>query len=105
MTNKIDLQKIADELEFDLEDVEMLVDVFLESANENLESIKKAIDMEDYSAMFQATHAIKGSAANMLLDNISSIAQEMEANSRVSKVFDYQASYEQLMSSIEELKK
>ena len=43
MTNNLDLQKIADELDFDLEDVEMLLEVFVESAEESLNTLDDVV--------------------------------------------------------------
>ena len=43
MNYTINLQEIADELEFDLEDVEMILDVFMEDSTVNLQNIKIAI--------------------------------------------------------------
>ena len=44
MSYTLDLQKIADELDFDLEDVEMLLEVFLEGANDSMNELKSAIE-------------------------------------------------------------
>jgi len=100
----LDLQKIADELDFDLEDVEMLLEVFLESTNDSMNELKSAIEANDFELIYILAHAIKGSAANLTLKEIFDIALEMEQNARNKKIFDYQESYkklEELLSAIE----
>lgn len=104
MSYTIDLQKIADELEFDLEDVEMLLEVFLENVEENLEGLKNAIDANDVESIHSFGHAIKGSAANLTLDNISEVAKEIENNARENNSFNYQDKYEILKELIDAIK-
>lgn len=100
----IDLQKIADALDFDLEDVEMLTEGFLESSQESLSALKSAIEANDLEFIFRYAHAIKGSASNLTLDGISSLAKEMERCSRENKEINYQDSYERLASLINAIK-
>jgi HPt (histidine-containing phosphotransfer) domain-containing protein len=96
MSYTIDLQKIADKLDFDLEDIEMLLEVFIESAKESLEILKDAIDINNMEAISSSAHAIKGSAANLTLNEISDIAKEMEHNAREKNSIDYLSHYEKL---------
>ncbi|MFA6138142.1 MAG: Hpt domain-containing protein [Sulfurimonas sp.] len=103
MKYSIDLQKIADELEFDLEDVEMLLEVFLESTKDSLSALKEAIDKDDFERTFRSAHAIKGSASNLTLMEISNLAKEIEYNSREKKAIDYVQKFENLKKSIENI--
>ena len=96
MSYTVDLQKIADELDFDLEDIEMLMEVFLESTQDSMNELKTAIDNNDADTIFRAAHSIKGSAANLTLMEISDLAKEIEHSAREQKDMDYQASYEKL---------
>lgn len=75
MSYKVDLQKIADELEFDLEDVEMLFESFMESTEENMNVLRNAINTNDLELIFKSAHSIKGSAANLILMEISNLAK------------------------------
>ncbi len=104
MNNKIDLQTMADKLDFDLEDVEMLVEVFLSEAKKNLVDLKKAIDTNNLEDIFRYAHSIKGSAANLTLQEISNIAKEMEDNARINATFDYKATYEILRQFIDNIR-
>ncbi|MDF1882347.1 Hpt domain-containing protein [Sulfurimonas sp. SAG-AH-194-C21] len=104
MSYKIDLQKIADELEFDLEDVEMIMDSFLENAKTNLNFMDKAIQIDDFKGITNSAHAIKGSALNLLLDDVGNLARELELNAMEEKNIDYFVLYEKLNLLINGLK-
>ncbi|MDF1876641.1 Hpt domain-containing protein [Sulfurimonas sp. SAG-AH-194-L11] len=104
MSYKIDLQVIADELEFDLEDVEMIMDSFLENAKINLLSLHKAVESNSYEEILTSAHAIKGSALNLLLDDIGSLAKELELSAMDKKSIDYLKLYEELTLLINGLK-
>jgi len=98
--NTINLQAIADELEFDLEDVEMLYEVFLADATESLKALKSAVANSDYEAIFTNAHAIKGSAGNILLRDIQQAAQAMEEPARAGVDAPYQELYEKLSTLV-----
>ena len=100
MNENIDLQKIADELDFDLEDVEMLMEVFIESAEESLVSLKKAIDIVDYENIFMSAHSIKGSSANLMLNDISTLAKEIEFSAHKLIDIDYVSKFDTLQKMI-----
>lgn len=104
MGDKLDLQKIADELEFDLEDVKMLMEVFIESVEESLLNLKKAITQDDFEMIYQSAHAIKGSAANLTLMSISDLAKSIELEAKNKNKIDYQSSYNKLVEQIEYIK-
>ena len=104
MSYTVDLQKIADELDFDLEDIEMLMEVFLESAEESLQTLKGAIDSNDLETIYSSAHAIKGSSANLTLNEISVIAKDIESNAREKNSFDYLEYYNRLERLIHSLK-
>jgi len=104
MSYSIDLQKIADELDFDLEDVEMLLEVFLEGAEESLVELKNGVQTNNLENIFTSAHSIKGSASNLLLNDISDIAKEMENAARDNNDINYQEKYDELNLLIQEIK-
>jgi PAS domain S-box-containing protein len=99
----IDLQSIADELDFDLEDVQMLLSVFLESSTEELANMQVALQNGDLDTLYKSAHAIKGSAANLLLNDIAQIAKEIELNAKESNDYEYKAALDQLSHLISQL--
>lgn len=104
MSYSVDLQKIADELDFDLEDIEMLIEVFLESAEESLVLLKTAIQNNDLEEIFKSSHAIKGSSANLILTDISNIAKEIEKEARDGNNINYIEKYETLNNMISNIR-
>ncbi|MEA3552934.1 MAG: Hpt domain-containing protein, partial [Campylobacterota bacterium] len=87
-------------LDFDLEDVEMLMEVFLESAKENIDLLKVAVESNNLDDIYHISHAIKGSSANLTLMDISNIAKDMEHNSREKNSINYIDKYTELKSLI-----
>jgi len=104
MSTNIDLQKIAEELEFDLEDVKMLISIFLESVTKLMLNLKEAIANHNFESIHQNAHAIKGSAANLNLVDISHTAKEIELASREKSTIDYMEYYKTLEKLIHEIK-
>lgn len=103
MSYNIDLQKIAEELEFDLEDVEMLMDLFLESVEDSMIALKEAIEENNFDKVYQCSHSIKGSSANLTLMDISNKAQDIEHNARESNHIDYLSKFSELKILIDNL--
>lgn len=96
MAYNIDLQSIADSLEFDLEDIEMLIEAFLEGAEESLVEIESAIEKNDFVEIAKAAHGIKGSALNLTLEDIAEVAKEIELAGKEEATIDYKAKLEEL---------
>jgi len=96
MEYSIDLQAIADKLEFDLGDVEMLIGMFVEASNDSLTQMKIAIESNDYEAIAASAHAIKGSASNVMLNDITNIAETIEHSANETSNIDYMSKYEEL---------
>lgn len=104
MAYNVDVENIANELDFDVEDIEMLLEVFLESSKESLEQMEDALNSNDLETLYQSAHGIKGSASNILLNNISDIAKDIELNAKKNIDMDYKgkvAELSNLINSIE----
>lgn len=100
----IDLQKIADTLEFDLGDVEMLIEMFIEASTETLVSMQIACLNNDYTEISTTAHSIKGSASNLMLDDIVVVSQLLEHSACASEDIDYTSKYNELKILIDNLK-
>jgi HPt (histidine-containing phosphotransfer) domain-containing protein len=96
MKYNIDLQIIADNLGFELSDIEMLIGMFVEASNDSLTQMKTAIETNDYPAIAASAHAIKGSAANIILNDITNIAEIIEHSANETSTIDYMSKYEEL---------
>lgn len=85
----MDIKKLAQELDFEIEDVSMLLEVFLESAKENVTKLKNAAKTNDYMVMRDTAHALKGSASNLLFNEIVAHALQIELSANNQKEIDY----------------
>ena len=102
----MNIQQIADILEFELEDVQMLMNMFLADAKESLINVQSAIEANDYQQIKNSAHSIKGSASNLMLEEISLMAQQIEQLAKTNTVADYRALFSNLalqLQSIEEM--
>ncbi len=92
----INLQQIADKLDFDIDDVSMLMEIFLDNASESLEIFNAALRTNNYEQIKNATHAIAGSASNLMLEDITNIAKRIELLAKKEKNVDYKSLYLEL---------
>ena len=99
----LDLDLLSSELGFDRDDVVMLLELFLEGAQVSLANMEEAIEENNTTIISQEAHAIKGSAANMMLADIVDIANELEVSSKQNQKINYLSLYTKLETMIEEL--
>jgi len=99
----IDIERLATELDFDIEDVYVLVELFVENAQVSLANIEEAIEGNDIQTIQNEAHAIKGSAANLLLVDIQSMARDMETAALENRKINYLSLFTQIEESIEAL--
>jgi HPt (histidine-containing phosphotransfer) domain-containing protein len=97
----IDLNLIAEKLEFDIEDVEMLLNMFIDDALLSLALADKAIETEDFEQMKNIAHGIKGSASNLMIEDITQSAYEIEQLAKDKKSADYKTLFGTLKNQIE----
>jgi HPt (histidine-containing phosphotransfer) domain-containing protein len=69
---------LKNEFEMDDEDVQEMMDVFVESMDEMLDEAKKQLEASDAAGLGETGHAIKGAAANVGATNISELGKAME---------------------------
>ncbi len=99
----IDIEALAEALEFDLEDVEILLELFVENAQVSLANIEEAIEGNDILTIQNEAHAIKGSAANLMLVDVQDMAREMENAARENRKINYLSLFSQIEEKIETL--
>jgi len=97
----IDIRALAEALEFDIEDVEILLELFVENAQVSLANIEDAIETNDIQAIQNEAHAIKGSASNLMLADIQDMARDMENAARENRKINYLSLYSQIEEKIE----
>ncbi len=75
----ITIEELAKELDIDREDVIEFVSVFLDyTENEDLPALLDGINRKDALLVKRKAHSIKGAALNLMLPEISSLAEEIE---------------------------
>jgi HPt (histidine-containing phosphotransfer) domain-containing protein len=99
----LDLDLLASELGFDRDDVVMLLELFLEGAQVSLANMEEAIEKNEIDTILKEAHAIKGSAANMMLEEIVDIANELEVSAKQNQKINYLSLYTKLESMVEEV--
>ena len=99
----INIDEMAQKMDIDKEDVEMLMGMFMETANENMQALYQAIISKNFDAIRSSAHSMKGSAANLHLDNIYHLAKEIENAATFQKEVDYPFLYNQLGQKLYEL--
>jgi HPt (histidine-containing phosphotransfer) domain-containing protein len=104
MKYNIDLNKLADKFDFEIDEVEMIVETFLKTSKKNLDDIQKAIENDDKKKLSQAAHSLKGSSSTLQLTEIAELAKEIELNAKNNENIDYQNQYKQLKELINNIK-
>ena len=99
----IDLNSIASQLGFELEDIQMLVEMFIDSSKQSLQEMESALTNNDLKQLSAHAHSIKGSAANLTLEEISDIALSIEESANNQSDFNYKEAVSKLKNLIEDL--
>jgi len=74
------IQKLAEEFGFELEDAKKLVEVFCDSLEGYITALEEYVESSDFIHIASTAHTIKGSASNMMLDEIVAVAQQIETD-------------------------
>ncbi len=93
----LDVKKLSEELMLSMEEVNMLLKMFVSKMGKILPELKQAIDAKDYKQISLNAHSIKGSSANFRIDFLQDTAKEMEQKAKdVNTEFDYIKAYDQM---------
>ena len=63
-----------------------LIELYLNDAPTQLESLAQAVSSKDLSAVSAAAHKLKGSCGNVGADDLVSLCQKLEASGRASRL-------------------
>ena len=99
----LDISKISQELGFEREEVMMLLDMFMQSAMQSMQELKIALESADYIGIKEHAHAIKGSAANLMLDEICNLSKEIEEAAIFKTKLDYGDRFTKLYYALKNL--
>jgi HPt (histidine-containing phosphotransfer) domain-containing protein len=76
----MDIKTISADLQMKEDEVAELLDLFITTTLRDMEKIREALKDNDFEKAASAAHSIKGAAANMTLDTISSLAKQAETD-------------------------
>ena len=104
MAYNIDYETLKNELDLEKDEVDMLVEIFLNTAEDELSNLEDAIEKLNFDQIAKSAHAIKGSSANLRLMYISETAKSIELAAKEKRKIDYKKNYQTLKESIEKIK-
>lgn len=82
----MDIKTIAADLQMEEDEVAELLDLFITTTLRDMDKIREAVKDNDFEKAASAAHSIKGAAANMRLDTISSLAKQAETDAREGRL-------------------
>ena len=102
-TSAFDATELLERMGGDHELLGELIELFREDAAIQVEALRSAIAANDASALFEAGHALKGSAANFTTDRVVDLALQLESLGRSGTTDGAQPIFAELEAAVEEL--
>ncbi len=100
----LDLDTLAKKRGHDKEDIEMMLGIFLNKVDTQLEMIAQAVKEKDYETLFVTAHTIRGSLLNIGFDEIAGVAKVLELGAKGSHDIKYEKKFLQLNLMIDIIK-
>ena len=82
----MDLNKLAERLGLDVEDIRELLELYVETTTSDLAQLKGAIETKDAELAHAKAHSIKGASGNLGLDEMYELAKEIDDRARVNSL-------------------
>jgi CheY-like chemotaxis protein/HPt (histidine-containing phosphotransfer) domain-containing protein len=79
-----------------------LIDAFIASGDQTMEDMRIAIATGDLGALSRAAHRFKGACANLHIEFLASLAQEIEAGARAGATRDWPADLQHLTAEFKQ---
>ncbi len=93
----LDVKKLSEELMLTLEELSMLMKLFIKKMAKVLGELKVAIEENEYKKISLMAHTIKGSSANFRIEILQNLATEMEQNAKEKNTkYDYENTHAQM---------
>ena len=96
----LNIKTLAQELEFEEEEVMLLLEIFTENIDLSLQNLEEAIQKRDFQTIYNETHSIKGCAGNLMLRDIVVAVETIEQYANRGKEADYVYLFENLVKKI-----
>lgn len=103
----IDIKAIADNWDFDIEDIEEMYNIFSKNSKKYMKNLLKAIEQKNYEQISYNSHSLKGSAGNFNLKELCNLLEEIELNAHNGKVrdsVDFRKKYNEVKLILDNLK-
>jgi HPt (histidine-containing phosphotransfer) domain-containing protein len=78
----MELEKLAEKLGLDVEDIMELFELYLETAASDLADLKEALEAKNSQLVHAKAHSIKGASGNLSLDDMYNLAKEIDDRAR-----------------------
>ena len=101
----MDFKDLASKLGFDEDDFMELVDLFVTTTLSDIEKIKKSVRQGNSQDAAAASHSIKGAAGNLGLNELFTLAKDMEKQARQGSLADFEIYVSDLENRTNALKK
>ena len=82
----MEVEKIAEKLGLDVEDIQELFELYVETTTSDLAELKGAIEAKDTQLAHAKAHSIKGASGNLGLDEMYELAKEIDDLARVNSM-------------------
>ena len=78
----MEIERLADNLGLDVEDMDELLDLYVETTSSDLEGLRAAISAGDAEEVDRKAHSIKGASGNLGLSEIYELATKIDDRAR-----------------------
>jgi signal transduction histidine kinase/DNA-binding response OmpR family regulator len=97
----LDIEKLREELLLEDNEIVMLLNLFIQKMKKTLPELEHAIKLVDFKKIRSLAHAIKGSSANFRMDELQSLASQMEQRAKGSdRDFNYIQQFDDIKNII-----
>ncbi|MFT7859466.1 MAG: ATP-binding protein [Sulfurimonas sp.] len=101
----LDAKHLTKELMLSMDELQMLLDLFVKKMEQTLPELKAAISEREYKLIAKKAHNIKGSSANFRIEFLQKTASEMEKMAKnEDDSFDYESSFAKMKEAIESIR-
>ncbi len=93
----LDINTLSEELMLTLDELSMLMKLFIKKMDKVLGELKVAIENKEYKKISLMAHSIKGSSANFRIEILQNLSTEMEQNAKEkNSKYDYESTHLQM---------
>ena len=82
----MELEKLAERLGLDVEDIQELFELYVETTTSDIAELKGAIEAKDAQLVHAKAHSIKGASGNLGIDEMYNQAKEIDDLARVNSL-------------------